>query len=263
VDVIDWVYGQSFRWLIVVVVAGTLAVAGLIWALVGRLARGERAEVFAGVSPGMLPPLGIVFALVVGFLAAGVWNDGSDARVAVNQEASALRTADLLVGSFSRPEAARMRALIRRHITQDIEGDWPAMARGHVTLTVIPGALAGALQLALRLQPHTSGQQVAQRELTVALENALDARRRRIIISQSRVNSAKWTGVATLAILALLAIAFVHAGRRATAALALGVFAAAVAVSLILIVSQDRPFAGPFAVKPGPLEQVIPSATRP
>jgi len=258
--VIDWVYGLPLGWLIVVVFAGTLAVAALVWAVVGRLAGGQRADTLAAVSPGMLPPLGIVFALVVGFLAAGVWNDASNARAAVDDEASAMRTADLLVGSFPAPDAARMRALLRAQIAQDVNTDWPAMAKQRQTLTVIPAALAGALTLALQLRPETAGQGVAQRELAVSLENALDARRQRIIISQSRVNWAKWAGVIALAVIALLAIACVHAGRRATAAIAMGLFATAVAISLILIVSQNRPFGGPFGVKPSPLEQVIPAA---
>ena len=256
---IDWVYGLPLAWLIVVVFAGTLAVAGLIWLVVDRLARGSRTDSFAAVSPGLLPPLGIVFALVVGFLAAGVWNDASSARVAVNEEASALRTADLLVGSFPAADAARMRALLRAHIESDVQTDWPAMARQEGTLTVIPVALADALKLALQLHPETAGQGVAQRELAVSIENALDARRQRIIISQSRVNWAKWAGVVLLAMIALVAIACVHAGRRLTAGIALGLFAVAVSVSLILIVSQDRPFGGPFGVKTSPLEQVIPA----
>ena len=111
----------------------------------------------------------------------------------------------------------------------------------------------------MQLRPQTAGQSVAQRELAVSLENALDARRRRIIVSQSRVNWAKWAGVVSLAVIALVAIACVHAGRRSTAAIAMGLFAMAVSVSLILIVSQDRPFGGPFGVKPSPLEQVIPA----
>jgi hypothetical protein len=36
--------------------------------------------------------------------------------------------------------------------------------------------------------------------------------------------------------------------------------ATAVAVSLILIASQDQPFGGPFGLKPDVLEQVIPSS---
>ena len=99
---------------------------------------------------------------------------------------------------------------------------------------------------------------MAQREMVGALEAALDARRERIIVSESRVNWAKWTGVVFLAALTLLAIAFVHSENRATTAITMGIFASAVAVCLLLIASQDRPFAGPFAVKPDALVQVMP-----
>ena len=101
---------------------------------------------------------------------------------------------------------------------------------------------------------------MTQREMVAALESALDARRERIIVSESRVNWAKWTGVVLLAALTLLAIAFVHSERRATTAIAMGIFASAVAVCLLMIASQDRPFAGPFAVKPDALVQVMPGA---
>ena len=79
--------------------------------------------------------------------------------------------------------------------------------------------------------------------MVAALESALDARRQRIIVSGSRVKWAKWAGIVLLATLTLLAIAFVHSENRATTAIAMGIFASAVAVCLLLIASQDRPFA--------------------
>ena len=55
-------------------------------------------------------------------------------------------------------------------------------------------------------------------------------------------------------------IAFVHSDNRLTASLAMGVFAGAVAVTLILIASQARPFSGQFGVGPDVLLQVEPAA---
>jgi len=49
--------------------------AAVIYAVVMRLAEDERADGLKAVSPGMLPPMGILFALIVGFLAVGVWGD--------------------------------------------------------------------------------------------------------------------------------------------------------------------------------------------
>jgi hypothetical protein len=74
------------------------------------------------------------------------------------------------------------------------------------------------------------------------------------------VNWVKWAAVISLAVLTLLAIAVVHSGNRVTAALAMGVFASAVAVTFVLIAAQDRPFSGQFGVKPDTLLQVRPKS---
>jgi hypothetical protein len=53
-----------------VVFGGTYLCAGVIYWVVTALAVGERARAFKGISPGMLPPLGIIFALLVAFVAS-------------------------------------------------------------------------------------------------------------------------------------------------------------------------------------------------
>jgi hypothetical protein len=259
-DVIDWLHGLPFVWLVVVVFGVTYLVAAVISWVVIRLAVGERARAFKAVSPGLLPPLGVVFGLLVGFLAVQVWNDVGQAQTAVNQEASALRSVVLLGANFPGAPQARLDVLVRRHIKEAVNQEWPAMAAQNATLTVVPAPLAEALHLAIALKPDSDGEKVAQAQIVTAVETALDARRERIIVSESRVNWAKWAGVVLLAALTLLAIAFVHSENRATTAIAMSIFASAVAVSLLMIASQDRPFAGPFAVKPGPLIQVMPAA---
>jgi hypothetical protein len=65
------------------------------------------------------------------------------------------------------------------------------MAQHTATMRIIPRPLVEALQLTLALTPETEGQKTAQREITTALENALDARRQRIIVSQLQVNLVK------------------------------------------------------------------------
>jgi Protein of unknown function (DUF4239) len=255
---INWVHDLPVVWLVVVVFAATfLVTAGIYFAVMG-LAVGKRAPAFKGVSPGMLPPMGLVFGLLVGFLVAQLWGDASQARDAVDSEASSLRSVVLLASSFPGAPEARMDALVRQHIQEAASREWPAMARQSATLTVIPTSLADALRLAISLKPNGAGQAAAQREMVTSLQNALDARRQRIILSQSTVNWVKWTAVIVLAVLTLLAIAFVHSDNRTTAAIAMSIFAAAAAVTLVIIASQDRPFSGQFRVKPDVLLQVLP-----
>jgi hypothetical protein len=65
--------------------------------------------------------------------------------------------------------------------------------------------------------------------------------------------------VATLAVLTLFAIAFVHSGNRRGAAIAMALFASAAAAATVMIAAQERPFAGYFGVSPTPLEQIEPT----
>jgi hypothetical protein len=154
----------------------------------------------------------------------------------------------------------QLRDLIRRYIEEAVSQEWPMMARRSATLRTIPGALAEALQLTLALTPSTQGQEIAQREIAAAIENALDARRQRIIISRSQVNLVKWSTLYLQAVCALLAIAMVHSDNRLASVIAMGIFATGVAASVLLIAAHDRPFTGRLLVEPGPLLQVMPEA---
>jgi Protein of unknown function (DUF4239)/Protein of unknown function (DUF3365) len=254
----DWLLDLHVAWMAVVVAIVTYAVTGGLYALVIGLAHGDRARAFKSVSPGMLPPLGIVFGLFVAFIASQVWSDMDRAATAVNREASALGAVGFLAASFPGQPEARLHDLIRRHIDVTVTREWPMMAQRSVRLEVTPPSLSEALQLALALKIDSAGQATAQREIATALENAIDARRQRIIISRSEVSGVKWLGLIVLAICTLLAIGMVHSDNRQGAAIAMGIFATGVAVAVLIIAAHDRPFGGDIAVSPAPLLQVMP-----
>jgi hypothetical protein len=128
------------------------------------------------------------------------------------------------------------------------------------TLRASPQPLVEALQLALTLTPNSEGQKIAQRQIATELENAFDARRQRIIVSQSQVNLVKWSCLFVQAVGALLAIAMVHSDNRLSSVIALGIFAMGVAASILLIAAHDRPFTGEISVRPDLLLQVMPDS---
>jgi hypothetical protein len=132
------------------------------------------------------------------------------------------------------------------------------MAHRSATLRAIPGVLAEALQATLALMPSSEGQKIAQREIATALETALDARRQRILVSESQVNLLKWSCLFMQALCALVAIAMVHSDNRLASTIAMGIFATGVAASMLLILAHDRPFTGEISIKPDPLLEVMP-----
>src|SRR5262245_22918899 len=112
-DVTDWLYHLPVVWMTVVVRCAISLVAGAIYGAVMALATGERVRAFKTISPVMLTPLAVVFGLLVGFLAAQVWNDAERANGAVTREATALRTIVLLASRLPGELPGRIRALVR------------------------------------------------------------------------------------------------------------------------------------------------------
>src|SRR2546428_12652177 len=97
----DWLHNLPVLWMALVIFGFTYLVSGMIYATVIVLAAGKRARSFKAVSPGLLPPLGIIFGLFVAFTAAQVWNDSVRAQNAVDREASALSTIVVLSSTLS------------------------------------------------------------------------------------------------------------------------------------------------------------------
>jgi hypothetical protein len=258
----EWVHNLPIPWMALFIFGFTYLVAAAIYLIVSLLAVGQRARSFKAVSSGMLSPLGVIFGLFVAFTAAQVWSDTDQANAAVNREASALRSVVILASSFPGETETRVRALVRSYIEEAATREWPMMAQRTATLRLAPSPLVEVLQLDLSMAPATVGQQLAQHEMAVAVESALDARRQRIIISKSEVDIAKWACLFVQSVCVLLAIAFVHSDDRLASALTLGMFASGVATCVLLIIANDRPFTGHISVSAGPLLQVIPEAER-
>jgi cell division protein FtsN len=206
--------------------------------IVMGLAVGDRARAFKGLSPGMLPPLGIIFGLLVGFIAAQVWSDFEKAKVAVANEASALRTVNLLAANLPAEPRGQIRPLVTQHIDNAVNQEWPAMATQRETLSELPTALIEATQTALAVSPADEGQRTAQREVVDALEQAMEVRRQRIVISQSTLTT-------------------VNSDNQLTCRIALALFATGIALSVLLIAASSHTFTSEISVGPELLKQVI------
>ena len=248
-----------------VVVVGALLVADRYHSH-NRLRPRQRkvAVAFKGVSSGLLPPLGIIFGLLIGFVAAEVWADFEKAKVAVNQEAGALREVTLIAASLGgETRSTAPRAGPQAHRDRGERRNGRAWRSRAPTVMSSSAPLAEALKLAFALTPATDGQASAQRALAASLQSAFEARRQRIIISESTVSWVKWTGIVLQGFIALIAIALVHSDNRLSAALAMTLFAVGMGLAIVLIAAYDRPFTGHLSVSPRILLEVMPEASGP
>ena len=141
----DWLLNLPIPWMAVVIFAATYLIAACVYLLVFRLAVGDRARAFKALSPGMLPVLGTIFALLVAFVAVQVWNDFDKAKLAVATEATALRAVDVFAETLPDEQRTQLRALMNRHIEEAVNREWPAMAHQRLKLATLPAAMVEAL----------------------------------------------------------------------------------------------------------------------
>jgi len=257
----DWLLNLPIPWMAVVIFAATYLIAACVYLLVFRLAVGDRARAFKAFSPGMLPVLGTIFALLVAFVAVQVWNDFDKAKLAVATEATALRAVDVFAETLPDEQRTQLRALMNRHIEETVNREWPAMAHQRLTLASLATHLVKAQRLTVLMKPQDESQRTAQREIVAALHRALDARRQRIIISQSEVGPVKWAAILLMGLCALIAIAIVHSDNRLTCAIAVALFATGFALSSLVIAAYSRPDTGEISAKPELLQEVVPIET--
>src|SRR5262249_11490455 len=158
-------------------------------------------------------------------VAVQVWSEFDRVEAAVTNEASALRAIVLLAEHLPDEQKSRLRTLVNSHIEEAVQQEWPAMAGQQATLEALPQALLQCLDVALNVKPADESQATVQREIVDFLGKAAEARRQRIVISQSSVSSVKWAAIFLMALITLIAIAMVHSDNRLTCGIALALFA--------------------------------------
>lgn len=210
------------------------------------------------ISPVTLTPLAVILGLLIAFLATRVWENAGHARDYVGQEASALSKALLFADALPPEVRAKLRASIKQHIDFVLTRDWPDMANLRANPGSEPHGLTAAINTLLSFSPSQANQQFAQSRAVTAIESAFEARRNRIRLSQRSIASLQWVVIFVLALLILATTAMIHIGKpRAMAATAF-IFSTAVAVCLVLLMVNDRPFtAGGITLEPSAFREVV------
>lgn len=235
-----------------------LAVCALVLAIVRMTLRAM------GIYPGqtialrdaLMNSVGAIFALMLAFSAAGIWNDIVQARTAVEREANALENVLALAGSLPPDLQPEIRNGVRRYAREVIETDWPAMALAvNVNDTVFnktDDILVGMIDL-LSVDHAKLGASSLVTLLVGQIVEARSARLARITLAASGVSAAQWLAMLVLAIAVLIVIALCHNDRPKIQILGMTVYAIAAASAFFVILAHDRPFVGTISVGAAPL----------
>ena len=115
------------------------------------------------------------------------------------------------------------------------------------------------MTILLSFTPVQSNQQLAQQRALVAIEQALEARRNRVLLSQAEIAPIQWIVIIGLAVLLLITLAMVLIQERLAMAITMFIYSTGIALCLVLLMVYDRPFGvGGFIVQPTVLRDIMP-----
>ena len=255
---IHWIESQSTPVITVIVFALSYVIAAAVFGVTAALAHRPVAEQLKAVSPVTLTPLAVILGLLIAFLASRVWDNAGHASDYVGQEAGALSKVVLFANALPPDVRAKVRTAIAQHVDFVVAQDWPAMAAEHADQRAEPLGLTGALATLLSFTPAQPEQLLAQQRAVAAVEQAFEARRNRLRLSEAEIAAVQWGVVLILALLIKITIAMIHIDKRIAMAATLFIFSTAVAACLVLLMENDRPFAaGGITLTPAAFREIV------
>jgi uncharacterized protein DUF4239 len=240
---IHWIESQPASAIAIIALCLCYAVAAAIFIAVTALSRWPVAAQLKTISPVTLTPLAVILGLLIAFLAARVWENVAHANEYIGQEASALSKVLLFAKGLPPEVQTKVRTGVTQHVDFVVTKDWPEMAIGRANQRTESHGLADTMAALLSFAPTASDQELAQQHAVAAVEQAFEARRDRIRLSQAEIAPIQWSVIFVLAILILVTTAMIHLGKPAAMATALFIFSTAVAACVVLLLQNDRPFA--------------------
>ena len=208
----------------------------------------------------LIGSLSAMFALMVAFSAAGIWSDAIQARGAVQREANSIENVVAIASSFPDEFREEVHSEILRYARRAVQRDWPAMRRRvevNETLFDRSNSPIGAL-ITRTSQENSSGRSLPlSKALIDQLVDLRAARLQREMIARGGVSLAQWLAMLLIALGAMTMIAVAHNHKIGLQVTTLSVYAVGAAAAFFVLLAHDRPFVGPFGVRPVPIEQAI------
>lgn len=192
---------------------------------------------------------GALFALIVAFSAAGIWNDSVSARTAVQREADAIENIQALSGVLPPDERSELHKAMRGYLREVVATEWPAMASGlpldDATFDQAETQLLGAIHVVSQRNTAASYAPLLNQLLEVR-----HARLARLAASRTGVTWAQWSAMWLMSSATLFLIVFCNSHAFRMQIVAAHTYVLVVAAAYFVILAHDRPFIGRISIQP-------------
>lgn len=229
------------------IIAIVAAVAVVLHALLQRRLKSEVLRKHNDVAGFLFSAVGVIYAVVLGFVVVVVWEKYDSTVANVETEVAAVSDLYRAAGGYSEPARTTIRHDLATYTGEIIHTEWPQMSRGVIVqkdLTLLE-SLAHQID---GYSPKTAGEVDAQQMAMTQLTRLFDARRLRLIQSAPSVPMVLWFALISGA-LAMLTFAFLFGVENRGAQLVMtAILAGLIAVLFVVIFEFDEPFNGSVSI---------------
>jgi hypothetical protein len=228
---------------------GVALVAVAVHHVVQRQFGYERLSMHNEVAGVVYSAVGVIFAVVLGFVVVVVWQKYDDVRADVDNEVAAVIDLFHTVDAFPPPLRARIQSQLIAYDRIVIRQEWPQMARGKPAEAASPviEQIAHEVQ---RFQPVGATQQDAHQQALAEMRAVFDARRERIRANEPSVPPLLWLALYAGAVATLGFTYFFGVKNRIAQLTMTATLAALVAIMFVVMGALDHPFRGQSAIPP-------------
>lgn len=198
--------------------------------------------------------VGVIYAVLLGFIAIGVWERFSAAEEHTFTEAQALVTVYRDAGAFA--ESAPIRKDVRAYTRDIVEKAWPAMRSATDSAVNDVEAECVARRIGA-LRPKDARESNLHSQMLAAIDVSFAAREQRLTENATGLNGIMWT----IVILGgFITVAFTYLFEFKASAMQtamIGTLALLIGLVIFLTMSLDFPFRGNVSVRPEAFERAL------
>lgn len=191
--------------------------------------------------------VGVIYAVVLGFVVVVVWEKYDSTVANVETEIASVSDLYRTVAGYSDPDRTQIRHELREYTNEMISVEWPLMSQR----VDVAKDLALLEQVAHQIDaysPKNAGESNAQQTAETLMSRLFDARRMRLIQSAPSVPVVLWFALVAGAV-AMLAFAFLFGVENRRAQLVMtAILSGLIAVMFIVIYEFDEPFNGSVSI---------------
>ena len=239
-----------------IMIFGAIAVsmAGLI--VVRRCMPIQKSRLHNDVAGFIFATIGVIYGVVLAFLAVVVWQDfdksGSNAAKEANCIADVYRDAEALSPRFR----AEARQALDRYTSAIIDVEWPLLAKGESSPEV-EAISKGIWGMYVAYHPGTDGERVFFEESVKKLSEAGELRRLRVLASGEGLHPILWFVLIVGGLITLMTPVFFGTENLGTQLILNSMLAALVALILFTVLVLDFPFSGSVTITPDSFRQIL------